>query len=77
MKKNSYYLPDSCLAGSEYYLKIKTNFGPPEFRRVIFLGYRPHPAEFMIREGNISRMVYRSDLFTCKVGKEKPGCQID
>lgn len=77
MKNNDYYLPDSCLAGCEYYLKIKSNSEVPEFKRVIFLGYRPHPAEVMIREGNRSRMVYRSDLFTRLGDKESPEWQID
>ncbi len=64
MEKNGYYLPDSCLAGNEYYLGIKSNSEFPEYRKVIFLSYRPHPAEVMVRDGNRSRMVYRSDLFT-------------
>ena len=64
MEKNRYCLPDSCLAGNEYYLRIKSNSEFSEYRKVIFLSYRPHPAEVMVREGNRSRMVYRSDLFT-------------
>jgi hypothetical protein len=76
MKKNGYYLPGSCRAGNEYFLRTKSNSEIPEFRRVIFLGYRPHPAEVIIREGNKSRMVYRSDLFTRLGDEESPGRQI-
>ncbi len=70
MKKNGYYLPGSYMAGSEYFLKIKSNSEFLEFRRVIFLGYRPHPGEVTIREGNRSRMVYRSDLYARLRDKE-------
>ncbi len=77
MKKNGYCLPGSCLAGSEYYLKIKSNSEVTVFKRVIFLSYRPHPGEVMIREGNRSRMVYRSDLFTRLGDKESPEWLID
>ena len=77
MKNNGYYLPDSCREGNEYYLRIKLNSEIQEYKKVIFLGYRPHPAEVMIREGNRSRMVYRSDLFTRLGDRDLPECQID
>ena len=77
MEMNGYYLPESCISGSEYYLKIKSNNEFSEYERVIFLSYRPHPGEVLVMYGNRSRMVYRSDLFTRQVGKVKPERQID
>jgi len=77
MEKNGYCLPDSCLAGNEYYLRIKSNSEFSEYRKVLFLSYRPHPAEVMVREGNRSRMVYRSDLFTRLGDGDLPERQID
>jgi hypothetical protein len=70
MEKNGYYLPDSCLAGNDYYLKIKSNSEFSEYRKVIFMSYRPHPAEVLIRDREKPRMVYRSDLFAHQVCKE-------
>ncbi len=70
MEKNGYYKPESCRSGTEYYLKIKSSNGFSKFERVVFLSYRPHPGEILIRDGNRSRMAYRSDLFIRRVIKD-------
>ena len=66
MKMNGYYLPGSCRAGGEYYLRIKTDSDLQEFIKVVFIGYRPNPAEVVVRDAGRSRMVYRSDLYSRK-----------
>jgi len=76
MELNGYYLSESCISGSEYYLKIKSNNGISNYKKVVFLSYRPHPGEVLVRDGNKSRMVYRSDLFTRKIGNGKRECQV-
>ena len=66
MKKNGYYWPETCKSGQGYYLKIISDTGKPIFRSVIFLDYRPHPGEVLVRDGKVTRKVYRLDLFTRK-----------
>jgi len=77
METNGYYLSESCISGSEYYLKIKSNNGISNYKKVVFLSYRPHPGEVLVRDGNKSRMVYRSDLFARMGDKELRENRID
>ncbi len=64
MDQNGYYLPVSCKAGNKYYLKIESNSEVAEFKLVVFVGYRPHPAEVFIRDEDKIRMAYRQDLYS-------------
>ena len=72
MGENGYYLPESYDWGENYFIRTKDKDGLTEFNEVIFLCYRPHPGEVMVRYKNKDRMVYRSDLFTRKYFDIKP-----
>jgi len=63
VEKNGYYHPASFENGKEYLLQIKNGSGKGEYKKVLFLGYRAHPGELIVRVGERSRKVYRVDLF--------------
>lgn len=73
MERNGYYLTESCKLGKEYYIKVKSDLEHAKFKKVKFLSYRPHPGEVMVRDGNRSRMVYRSNLFSRQDDLKKIG----
>jgi hypothetical protein len=58
-----YIQPDKCLIGSKYYLWLSKNGNTGSFRKVTFIGYRPHPAEVIIDDGRGPRVIRRLDLF--------------
>ena len=65
---NGFYRPESLENGKEYLLRLGRHPGEKEYKIVLFLGYRPHPGEVVVRDGDLAKMVYRVDLF------EKEGC---
>jgi hypothetical protein len=71
MEKTGYTQPETCLAGSRYYLKSNQNGGCCQFSEVTFIGYRPHPGEVIVDGGEGPRVVHRLYLF--QVGNQKPG----
>jgi hypothetical protein len=63
MGNNGYYVAGSCQQGSEYYYRHTSGIAEPSYKVVVFLGYRPNPAEIIIRDGDQAKLAYRVDLF--------------
>ena len=63
MSQETYIQPASCVKDQYYYLKVSGNGREAKYLVVRFVGYRPHPAEILIDDGNQIRMVHRSLLF--------------
>ena len=63
MNRYRYYQPETCVPGKEYFLMIKKPDSSTVFREVKFIGYRPHPAEVLVEDGNIRKVVHRINLF--------------
>ncbi len=70
MNRYRYNQPETCVPGEQYYLLIKRPDLSKEFRKVKFIGYRPHPAEVLIEDRNIKKVIHRINLFQ-KNGKGK------
>ena len=64
MSQDHYTQPKSCQANGIYYLKISASNGKAEYKKVRFLGYRPHPAEVLVHDGRKPRVVHRRFLYT-------------
>ena len=73
MGNNGYYVAGSCQQGSEYYYRLTSGTAEPSFQVVVFLGYRPNPAEIIIRDGDQAKLAYRVDLFL----KRDPPARLD
>jgi hypothetical protein len=73
MGRYKYLLPDSCQRGTQYYLRMNNRVKPGEYKKVLFLAYRPHPGELVVQDGDCARVIYRADLFLRKEdnGKDK------
>ena len=71
MGGNGYYLPGSYNLGEDYFIKVNNNNGQAEFNVVVFVSYRPHPGEVIVRDENRTRMVYRSDLFSHSIDDDE------
>lgn len=56
-------VPDSCVRGEAYLWQIKCRTGEVLYREVIFVDYKPHPGEVLIRDGSAVKRIYRVDLF--------------
>ena len=65
-----YSQPETCVPGEQYYLLIKKPDLSTVFRKVKFIGYRPHPAEVLVEDRNIKKVIHRVNLFQ-KNGKGK------
>ena len=70
MSGNDCYLPRSYNLGENYFIKVKNDDGIAELNMVVFISYRPHPGEVLVRDGNKTRMVYRSELFSRSADSE-------
>ncbi len=75
MKQSSYYQPDTCIPGKQYYIKTKGPGSATQYKGVKFISYRPHPAEVLIREDNITRVIHRIYLLQ-KNGRKQEGENI-
>ena len=63
MEEKRYIQPKSCDKGKKYYIKVDGNGTDAQYKKVRFLGYRPHPAEVLIRDGDRIRVIHRSILY--------------
>ena len=70
VNRDCYSQPETCSPDEQYYLLINKPDLSPVFRKVKFIGYRPHPAEVLIDDGNIKKVIHRLHLYQ-KNGKEK------
>jgi hypothetical protein len=66
MINNSFYRPERCRVGEEYYIVEKRNSPNVEYKPVEFVSYRPHPGELLIREDGVARVIYRRQLYARK-----------
>jgi hypothetical protein len=71
VENNGYYLPDSCIEGETYYVRDDYTAMVNSYQPVIFLSYRPHPGEVLIKENGEIRVMQRRYLLTLK--QEKTG----
>ena len=55
--------PQSLERGIKYYLQTRNGSGQICYQPVIFLAYRPHPAEVIVRDKDGPRKVYRGDIY--------------
>ena len=69
MQTENYFQPDSCIPGKVYFIKTKYSDSTSEYKSVRFVGYCPHPAEVIIREGSRNKVIHRIYLLE-KNGKE-------
>ena len=63
MGQARYIQPESCSIGKYYYLQTTSNGNLPDYKKVRFIGYRPHPAEVLVQDGNRIRVIHRRALF--------------
>lgn len=59
MHTENYFQPDTCIPGKEYYIKIKDPDMTSKYKSVRFIGYCPHPAEIIIRDGIRTKVIHR------------------
>lgn len=72
MNHYCYCQPETCVPGEQYYLLIKKSDLSAVFRKVKFIGYRPHPAEVLIEDRNIKKVIHRLNLYQKNnMGKEQ------
>lgn len=65
-----YQRPESCRQGNDYYLKVGEDLNSVRYKKVKFLSYSPHPAEVLISEEGIPRVIHRIDLYQRRNGKD-------
>jgi hypothetical protein len=63
MEDNYYFQPETCVLGKHYYLMSKEPDSSTVFRKVIFIGYCPHPAEVLVKDGDKRKVIHRVYLF--------------
>ncbi len=59
MDPENYVQPDTCILGKVYFIKTEDIDSTSKFRGVKFIGYRPHPAEVIVREGSGRKVIHR------------------
>ena len=59
MQNENYFQPDTCIPGKVYFIKTKNPDSTIKYRGVRFIGYCPHPAEVIIREGSRNKVIHR------------------
>jgi len=59
MLPESYFQPDTCIPGKQYYIKITDQDSTIRFKGVKFINYCPHPAEVIVREGSRTKVIHR------------------
>ena len=59
MQPESYFQPDTCIPGKQYYIKIADPDSKIRFMSVKFINYCPHPAEIIVRIGNRTKVIHR------------------
>ena len=59
MLPESYFQPDTCIPGKQYYIKITDQDSTIRFKSVKFINYCPHPAEVIVREGSRTKVIHR------------------
>ena len=69
MGQSRYIQPKSCELNKTYYMKMGGNGTRVRYKKVRFLGYRPHPAEVLIHDGDRIRVIHRSILYLRKLDK--------
>lgn len=68
MGQEKYIQPDSCEINKRYYIKLNGKGSDPRYQEVRFLGYRPHPAEVLVHDGEKSRVIHRCILYMKESG---------
>ena len=63
MEQDKYIQPDSCEMDRSYYVKANEKGSEASYQEVRFLGYRPHPAEVLIHDGEKTRVIHRCILY--------------
>ena len=63
MGHSRYSQPESCRVGENYYGKIDQNGSGASYQPVRFLGYRPHPGEVLVHDGQRPRVIHRYYLY--------------
>ncbi len=58
-----YIQPETCQEGGRYYYRHRANGKSAGFRKVKFIGYRPHPGEVIVDDGQRSVVIHRIDLY--------------
>ncbi|MCJ7718039.1 MAG: hypothetical protein MUO54_16170 [Anaerolineales bacterium] len=66
MNKNGYYRPESCQVGNEYFIREENNSTNEMYKLVVFVSYRPHPGELLIKEDGVTSVIYRRQLYARK-----------
>ena len=69
MNHENYFQPDTCIPGEQYYIKTKGHDLTTKVKRVIFVGYCPHPAEVVVRKDGRTKVIHRVYLLQ-KNGKK-------
>ena len=69
MQYENYFQPDTLIQGKLYYVKTTYSDLPIELLPVMFVDYRPHPAEVLVREGSRTKVIHRVNLLQ-KNGRE-------
>jgi hypothetical protein len=63
MGNNGYYPPATCETGEIYLLRESGQGGENAYKQVVFVAYRPHPAEVIISIQDQKKVVHRSQLY--------------
>ena len=70
MENNGYCSPESYQVGEVYFIRDKSASTDDKYIPVKFLSYRPHPAELVIKEKGLARVIHRRLLFVRKRNDE-------
>jgi len=68
MKTKGYYQPESYQKRLVYFAYDENNSTENKYKKVEFLGYRPHPGELLIKDNGVIKVIHRKLLKKKKNG---------